>query len=226
MLKRSVRWFQLHLSSRQTSSPRKTKSNERMFLCYGHFLLRRFQAFPLRASCRGSEKRFLSAQTLQNFFMTSKLSCYSSTARGLQKIRLFSANNRKQLTTAEPELWRRLFVMKWKKILPRLFSSRARATPEKNNTKTFSNSLQRWLLYFPINWARGFRLEERERKTNEATKQNELSHRAREGVELLRELNQNMDRWENTLPETLHVENSLSVARIRLTRKSSYSQSM
>lgn len=68
---------------------------------------------------------------------TNNTKLYNSLSEGGLKMRLFTMSDWKQLTIAEPKLWRYCNEMNEKKFQPRLFSSRARGHSRKNNEKTF-----------------------------------------------------------------------------------------
>lgn len=113
MFNQSAWELQLHISSRKNSLPWKRKSNDKKFFFVMVTFVSMFPSFSFSVSCRGSEKDYYQHKlNKKKLFMTSTFML--SEPRGLKKMRLFSPNHRKQLTTAEPDLWRRLFVMKWK----------------------------------------------------------------------------------------------------------------
>lgn len=92
------------------------KSKPKNFSLFWSFFVSRFPSFSFPfgcffyfISCRVT-KRFLSAEhnkksSTKNFY---NFNFYGLRAEATMKMRLFSMNNWRQLTTAEPELWRRL----------------------------------------------------------------------------------------------------------------------
>lgn len=112
-------------------APRKENQMERIFLLLWSLLARRFQVFLFCFDFHVEPARKDSYQT-PTFILWLQLSCLPRRAAG--KKRLISSNDRKQLKTAEPELWRRLWnacnEMK-KNPTASFLITRARATPEK-----------------------------------------------------------------------------------------------
>lgn len=132
-------------------------------ICFGHILKRWFPSFSYSYSTlhvfTEKKRRFLSPKStpetellqLWHFFFPS------NSSRTRKFLRLFTMNNRRQLTTAEPELWRR-FCNEMEKKIPTATSHHAReATPEKVMKKNVCFQIlfcsDFYFIFFLWNWA-------------------------------------------------------------------------